>query len=309
MILNTGQRTDIPAFYSEWFYNRLKAGYVLVRNPFNEKQVTKYIFDKELIDVICFCTKNPKPMLSRLNELSAYNQFWFVSITPYGKDIEPKVPNKHKVIDSFIELSMKVGINSIAWRYDPILIDSKYTVQYHIHAFESIVRKIAAYTNSCTISFIDLYQKTRRNYPSARGVTDEEQKQLIKAFVTIADKYNIKLYACSEGGWLKDYGIDPVGCMSQEVLEQAIGYRMNVSTYGYKTRTTCRCLLGCDIGAYNSCLHACKYCYANYDKELVQANYCKHDAYSPLLIGNLDGSEKITVHNQKLFKDDQLTLF
>lgn len=309
MILNTGQRTDIPAYYSSWFYNRIEAGNVMVRNPFNPNQVTEYKLDPKLIDIICFCTKNPIPMLPRLDELSDFNQFWSVSITPYGKDVEPNVPSKHRVIEGFKQLSTIVGKNSIAWRYDPILIDSKYSLEYHIRAFEAIASELTDYTNSCTISFIDLYQKTRKNYPTARGVTDSEQKQLVTEFIKIAKKYELELYACSESAWLKQYGIIPDGCMSQQVLEKALGYRLNITSTSYQTRASCKCLLGCDIGSYNSCMHGCKYCYANFDLQLVQDNYKQHDINSPLLIGNLIGTEKITKPSQKLFKDDQTVLF
>ncbi|EHO16630.1 hypothetical protein HMPREF9623_01329 [Stomatobaculum longum] len=100
MILNTGCRTDIPAYYSRWFYNRINAGYVCTRNPYRPNQVLKYRLDPELVDILCFCTKNPAPMLPRLAELDRFRQFWFVTLTPYGKEIEPNVPYKRTVSES-----------------------------------------------------------------------------------------------------------------------------------------------------------------------------------------------------------------
>ena len=88
MIINTGQRTDIPAFYSKWFINRIREGFVLVRNPYNPKLVTKFKLNPNVVDVIGFCTKNPKPMFQYLDELKPFGQFWYISITGFdGLDI------------------------------------------------------------------------------------------------------------------------------------------------------------------------------------------------------------------------------
>ena len=122
MIINTGQRTDIPAFYSSWFVNRLRAGFVLVRNPYNPQSVTRYRLSPDVVDVIGFCTKNPAPMLPYMPLLKPYHQFWYVTITPYGREIEPYAPSKKAVLESFRRLSGMVGADCIGWRYDPILI-------------------------------------------------------------------------------------------------------------------------------------------------------------------------------------------
>lgn len=308
MILNTGNRTDIPAYYSEWFYNRINSGYVLTRNPFNPKRVIRYELSPDLIDVICFCTKNPYPMLERLSEISHFKQFWFVSITPYGKDIEPNVPNKHKVIESFQQLSEKVGINNVSWRYDPILINDKYTIEYHLRSFEKIAASLENYTNSCVISFIDLYQKTKRNFPRIEEVSNADQEFLASSIAKVAEKYNIRIYTCSESEHLKKYGIDVSGCMTKEVLEKAVGYNMTVPSL-QQTRPTCNCILGSDIGMYNTCLHGCRYCYANYNNYEVQENARQHDVNSPLLVGGLADDDVITRAKQQLYYQKQTTLF
>ena len=116
MIIQTGMRTDIPAFYSEWFLNRLNAGYVLVRNPYNENQVTRYSLSPDVVDLIAFCTKNPAPMLPHMDALKPYGQYWFVTITAYGTDIEPHVPCKEAVMEDFKRLSECVGVDSIGWQ-------------------------------------------------------------------------------------------------------------------------------------------------------------------------------------------------
>ena len=172
MIINTGTRTDIPAFYSKWFLNRIAEGFVISKNPYNN-QLYKYNFNPKTVDVICFCSKNPKPLVKNLDKLSEYKQFWFTTITPYGKDIEVNVPDYKKVIKTFKALSGSVGINAVSWRYDPIFITEKYNLDFHIEKFEEMASELHEYTSDCTISFIDLYQKVLRNFPEANEVTVE----------------------------------------------------------------------------------------------------------------------------------------
>ena len=171
MILNTGSRTDIPAFYSSWFYHRIEAGFVCTRNAYNPQQVRRYRISPDTVDIISFCTKNPEPMLSRIHQLDTYRQFWGVTLTPYGRDIEPNVPDKHRIIKEIRELSNVVGKQAVSWRYDPIFITEKYSVEYHLHAFETICAALQGYISFCVISFIDLYAKTKRNFPEGREVT------------------------------------------------------------------------------------------------------------------------------------------
>ena len=118
MIIQTGMRTDIPAFYHEWLINRIKEGFVMARNPYDPTQVTRYSLSPEVVDLMAFCTKNPSPMLPHMDVLKSYGQYWFVTITPYGKDIEPGVPDKRKVMEDFKKLSEIVGADSVGWRYD-----------------------------------------------------------------------------------------------------------------------------------------------------------------------------------------------
>jgi hypothetical protein len=143
MIINTGCRTDIPAYFSEWFFNRLEAGYVHVRNPYYPSQVTRYVLTPDVVDCIAFCTKNPAPVLPRLHELDSFGQFWFVTITPYENDIEPNVPSKQKVIDDFKRLSSSIGKEKVGWRYDPVFISKRYTVEGHISAFREMAASLS----------------------------------------------------------------------------------------------------------------------------------------------------------------------
>lgn len=285
MIINTGQRTDIPAFYSEWFSNRLKEGFVCVRNPYNPVQVSRYRLDPSVVDVIGFCTKNPEPMLAHMDLLKDYGQYWFVTITPYGRDIEPNVPDKHRILEDFKKLSDIVGVNAIGWRYDPIFISDKYTSDYHLRAFEKMASTLDGYTGTVVISFIDLYPKVRMNFPEVREVSSEQRLALGKAFIEIAGLHGMKVKPCAEGDELAEYGADCGGCMRISDYEKAIGKKLRApKTKG--ARAECACYLSCDIGAYNTCRHLCRYCYANTNPEKVLSGSRLHNPASPFLMGN-----------------------
>ena len=273
MILNTGSRTDIPAYFSDWFYKRIEEGYVMVRNPYYPEQVTRYVLNPSVVDVLVFCTKNPQPMISRLERLSTYDMFWFVTITPYGREIEPFVPHKEKVIESFRQLSEMTGREKMSWRYDPVFITEKYSVDYHIACFAEMTEKLRGYTGQCVVSFLDLYEKTKRNFREARGVTRDEQERIIEAFAGIAEANGMQVPKKKTA------------------------------------REACSCLLGADIGVYNTCGHGCLYCYANYDRKSVEENRKRHDVNSPLLIGHLKETDHVKEAQQKSFKDAQMRLF
>ena len=308
MILNTGNRTDIPAFFSDWFFNRIQEGFVCVRNPYFPHQVTKYILDPQIIDIICFCTKNPKPMLSRLDLIKDYKQFWFVTITPYNQTIEPYVPNKNEIIRSFIELSKKIGSRCIGWRYDPIFLNDYYTIEYHLRIFEKMCQKLTGYTHQCVISFIDLYQKTKKNFKEVQEVNQKDQIYLCQKFVEIGKKYNIEIYTCHENEFLKTTGVHTSGCMNQQIIERALGHSLKLPKIN-EARQGCRCLLNNDIGVYNTCLHSCLYCYANYDRVTVLKNVKMHNKKSPFLIGDFQKDDIIKEAKQVPYIDRQLSLF
>ena len=298
MILNTGLRTDIPGFFSEWFYNRIEEGFVYVRNPYVKNQIYSYRLDPELIDCIIFCTKNPKPMFENLEKIDKFNQYWHITITPYEKEIEPNIPPMNDVLESFKYLSKKLGKENVTLRYDPIFINEKYTLEKHIESFEYIINSLSGYTTEAIISFIDLYEKTKRNFPKAIEVTKDERLKLGKEFAQIGKKNNITIKTCVEGSELDKFGIDSSGCMTKEVIERAINKNLNIPKQ--KARNgECYCLLNNDIGEYNTCDHGCLYCYANSNKRLVKRNLKLHDPKSPILIGEIKEDDIIKEMKQK----------
>ena len=301
MIINTGCRTDIPAFYSKWFINRIREGYVLVRNPYYNTQVTKYSLNPKVVDCLVFGTKNPEPMIKYLNELDNYKQLWYITITPYEKNIEPLVPDKSKVIESFKKVSEHIGANGVNWRYDPIFIGMGFDVNRHIKSFEKIAKSLKGYTKHSTISFLDLYEKVKRNAPNIKPPTKDEQIELAKAFSKIGKDNGIIVHSCCEKTYLADYGIDCKGCMTKEIIEASVGTKLNAPKTK-NIREGCNCLMGNDIGAYNSCGHLCIYCYANANKEAVKRNMKNHNPNSPFLIGNLMSEDEVHEANQKSWK-------
>lgn len=286
MIINTGQRTDIPAFYSKWFINRIREHYVLVRNPYYPSMVTKYILDPSVVDVIGFCTKNPHPMLKYLDELKDYKQFWYVTITPYSIDLEPNVPKINDVISDFKYLSNKLGPNAVGWRYTPIIVNEKYSVERHIKAFEYIASELEGYTKLVAFGFLDMYDKLKKRAPELIDTTDLNKIIIAKKFMEIAKRYHLELRLCSKEKWLSEYGIDVKGCMRLIDYENASGYHLIPNKKMEARKGYCSCMLARDIGAYNSCPHFCRYCYANASIDKILQNYNNHDDNSPFLIGN-----------------------
>ena len=308
MILNTGSRTDIPAFFGEWMGNRVREGFVLVRNPFYPSQVTRYRIDPDMVDLLAFCTKNPAPFLRRLGCLSRFRQMWFVTITPYGADTEPNVPPAEEVVETFRELSRRIGIPGMSWRYDPVFLTERYTEAFHREAFEKMAAALEGFTDQVVVSFIDLYEKTKRNFPEARPVSGPEQERLTASFAESARRHGMTLRLCCEDPALARFGADVSGCFSRSVAERAAGYGLNPPK-AKGARPACPCLLGNDIGAYNTCPHLCRYCYANYDREAVFRNLARHDPASPFLIGGPEDGDTVTEAKQVSWREAQIRMF
>lgn len=282
MILNVSGRTDIVAFYTDWFLNRYKDGFVDVRNPFNQKLVSRIYFED--VDLILFCTKNPLPIINRLKEINKPIIF-HVTITPYKKDIEPNVPSKSKIIESIKELSKIVGIDNLVIRYDPIFLSDKYTTEYHIKAFKRLCSLLNGSVNKIIVSFIDDYKNVRKNEKSLkyRPFTENDYKVIGEKFSKIAKENNMTVQTCFEERNLMEYGFVKGECLSHE-----LAYKLTGKTYKNWTarkERKCNCVQMVDIGVYNSCKHFCKYCYANFDEKQVNNNYLSHDKSSSLLIG------------------------
>lgn len=300
MILSVSRRTDIPAFYSKWFFNRVKEGFVYVRNPMNIHQISKIELDPKLIDCIVFWSKNPKPMLQHLDLLKDYMYYFQFTINPYDMRIEQNVPTKSSIIDTFKELSDTIGPDRVIWRYDPIIFTDTITADYHVKYFEELAKRFQRKTKTCVISFLDLYKKTERNLKDTKARELDQNEMLILAgkLATIASAYGINIQSCAEAIALESVGINHGHCIDNLLIEDLLGVRVVVGK-DKNQRPECGCVQSIDIGEYNTCSHMCKYCYANFNREKVQEKSHRHNPYSPLLIGEVGPDDKVT--DRKIF--------
>ena len=276
------------AFYSKWFMNRYKDGFVDVRNPYNPKMVSRINFKD--VDAILFCTKNPIPIMKYLKEIDKPILF-HVTLTPYKSDIEPNVPNKTKIIEAIKELSNIVGIDNLYVRYDPIFLSDKYNLEYHKKAFEKMCSLLNGYVKQIIISFIDDYKNVRNNLKvlKLREFDENDYKEIGINFSNSAKKYNMSVQTCFEDRNLSEYGFKIGECLSHEMAYKITGktYKNWTARKGGK----CNCVQMVDIGAYNTCKHFCKYCYANYDEKKVNNNFKNHNLNSSMLIGKIENDD------------------
>lgn len=311
MIVSASRRTDIPTYYSEWLFNRLREEYVLVRNPMNIHQVSRINLSPDVVDGIVFWTKNPVPMIPRLSELEKYNYYFQFTLNSYGKDVEPNVPSKSKVIiPAFQKLSKEIGRERVIWRYDPILLNDKYTMEYHCKYFRIMASKLSTYTEKCTVSFLDLYKNTVRNVKplNLQDVSTEQQFELMQRFAEIAKEHGIYLDTCAEAIELENLHILHAHCIDKDRFERLGQFKLSVEK-DPNQRPECGCIASIDIGAYNTCQNGCLYCYANYNADIVKRNAEQHNPTSPLLFGDLTADDKITERKVKSCKDCQMELF
>lgn len=311
MILSVSRRTDIPNYYSDWFFNRIKEGYAYVRNPMNIHQVSKIEITPDVVDCIVFWTKNPSVMLKRLDEIKEYNYYFQFTLTGYGNDVEANLPNKKSVIiPTFQELSNKIGKQRVIWRYDPIFFSDRYTKEYHLKAFKSIAEALRGYTEKCVISFVDIYQKNKKNMDSLSSyeLNDCELRKFAKELSKIASDNNISLGSCAEKINLEECGIVHNSCIDRELIEKIIGCKLNVGK-DKNQRIECGCVESVEIGTYNTCKNGCLYCYANYSSKSVETNTVKYDPLSPLLCGQVEKNDKITIRKLASLKQSQCSFF
>lgn len=311
MILSVSRRTDIPNYYSEWFLNRIREGYLYVRNPMNPHQVSKVMLTPEVIDCIVFWTKNPEPMLSKLEELKAYHYYFQFTLTGYGQDIEPNIPDKKtSVIPTFQKLSFLIGKEKVIWRYDPILFTDRYTPSYHLQAFEQIAAKLRGYTLKCVISFVDLYAKNQKAMDAlcSYSLSEKELKEFAGQIASIAADNDMKVATCAEAMDLSSCGIKHNCCIDKSLIEQIIGCGIMASK-DKNQRKECGCIESIEVGTYNTCQSGCKYCYANYSKESVLRNCQRYDVHSPILCGSIGSEDKISERKVKSLREEQLKIW
>ena len=301
MIINTGARTDTVQYYTDWLLKRFEEGYVLARNPLFPNKVTRYELNPDVVDCVVFCSKNYEPILSRLYEITdKFNTYFHYTITAYGKDVEPGVPSISESIETLKKLSALVGKQRVSWRYDPVLLTEKYTIETHLKTFEKMARELSPYIDRCIFSFVEMYKKLEYNMPEIIMMSAENMDVLAQRFGEIAKKHGIYIQTCGTNGDFSKYGIHSSGCMTLDIL----GAANNITFKNLKhkgLRQGCHCIESRDIGAYDTCMNGCKYCYANKNPQKAFDNYKLHDPNSPLILGELKETDVVQQGAQKSF--------
>lgn len=312
MIVSASRRTDIPAFYAEWFVRRLREGFVLVRNPLHPRQVSRIALSPEGVECLVFWTKNPAAMLDRIAEIDrlGYRSYFLFTLTPYDSGIEPNVPAQAERLAIFRTLAGRVGRERVIWRYDPILFASRYPPDFHRRAFARLAGELAGYTERCIVSFVQMYRKCERNMrgldlvhpPAAQRI------ELLQDIRRLGAARGIAVQSCAAGPEFAEAGIAPGRCIDGELISRLIGARI-VAGKDRNQRKECGCIESIDIGAYNCCPHHCLYCYANSDRATVAANLAAHLPDSPLLYGGLGEDDRLAERPLKPLRRRQLDLF
>jgi len=275
MIISASRRTDIPAFYGDWFMERIAEGHVMVRNPMNSHQVSRVSLDPEDVTCIVFWTKNPANIIDKLQILDDMNYHYYFqfTLTPYGKVVETNVRDKNDILSTFIRLSERIGKERVVWRYDPILVTDTLTEDYHVRSFERLAEALAGHTERCIISFVDFYAKCRKRLSGlrAQALGYQDMRAIAESFAAIGKARNLKLETCAEEIDLSDLAIDHAHCIDDKLVSRIVGRHLTLKK-DKRQRERCRCVASVDIGAYNTCSHGCLYCYANSGNRTGAAN-------------------------------------
>jgi DNA repair photolyase len=263
----------------------------------NIHQVSRIKITHDVVDGIVFWTKNPLPMLNRLSELKDYMYYFQFTITPYDKDIEPNLPSKNnEILATFKRLSEMIGVDRVIWRFDPIMVNEKYTTEFHTQSFRKIAKELHNFTRKVTISFIDEdYRGVKRNIKELilQSLSIEAQTKLGEALASIAHDYGLSVDTCAEKIDLQQFGIEHARCIDDKLFEKLLSRNLNVGK-DKNQRLECACIASVDIGMYNTCRNGCRYCYANYSQNSVAKNFAEHNPLSPLISGEVGKDDKIS---------------
>jgi hypothetical protein len=301
MIISASRRTDIPAFYTRWFINRIRAGFCDVPNPFNRQQVSRISLRPEDVDVIVFWTRNPRPLFPYLGELDerGYRYYFQYTVLGYPAAIDVSGPPLQASLITFGELAQRVGTQRVIWRYDPIVLSEATPPAYHRAAYARLAQSLAGFTERAVISLMDDYPKIRGRLqviarqgvrllpllPDDAGIEKalpDWLGELLRELAAIARSNQMEIVSCAEDLDLHPFGIRPGKCVDDEYIRQAFGLEVS-HTKDPGQRKACGCVVSKDIGMYDSCLFGCQYCYATTSFERARANYLRHDPEASVL--------------------------
>lgn len=308
MILSVSRRTDIPNYYFDWFCRRLREGYLYVRNPMNERQVSRIDLSPEAVEGMVFWTKNPAAMMGRLGEIEKYPYYVQFTLTGYGRDVEPGLPDKQQVLlERFRELSRAIGRRRVIWRYDPILFNRVYTPDYHRKAFAAIAGSLEGYTERAVISFVDMYTKIRKNMAAlqVRDLPEGELALFAGQLAAVAREHGMTVESCSEAIDLEAAGIRHGSCIDPGLMGEIMDCRI-LARKDKNQRKECGCMESVDVGTYNTCHNGCRYCYANLSQGAVRSRTERYDPDSLLLCGAVGPDDRVTLQKRRSVADGQM---
>lgn len=310
MIISASRRTDLPAFYADWLIQRVQQGYVLVRNPRNPHRIMRISLSTDVVDGMVFWTKNPMPLMPHLHHLDAYSYYFQFTLTPYGRDAEPRLPDKREVlIPAFQRLSSLIGSERMVWRYDPIFFSPLYTPDEHCRRFKAMAQQLEGCTNRCTVSFLDTYRCMIKSSAPLRIEPESQQHySLLERFVPIAAQHGITLDTCAEALDASSLNIQPAHCIDRARLERISGYSLSIARDANQ-RPACGCAASIDIGTYDTCPNGCLYCYANHSSSSVVRNHNAHNPNSALLFGEIGPQDVIYDRPTRSNRSGQISFF
>lgn len=258
MVISVSRRTDIPAFFFDWFLEKLELGRVEVPNPFNPNQTRIVPLTHETVDAFVFWTKDPTRLLVSHRLLDSFPWIVLVTLTPYDSNWEPAFPDKDYLIQQFQRLSNRIGKDRVVWRYDPIILTPDMSPAWHRKMFEKTTRKLSGYTDRCIVSFVSPYRKNSAFLHRVGWIdpTPEERLALLEDLRELATKESIELVTCADplSPW-------PGACIDGELLSRVAGKELVLEKDPFQ-RSACLCRKSVDIGTYRTCKGGCQYCYA-----------------------------------------------
>lgn len=272
--------------------NRLRAGSVKWVNPFNNK-LSQVSLRSEDVSAIVFWSKNPIPLLPYLDEFDAggYRMIIHYTITGLPRPFEPHVPEVEDLVDCASTLSKRYGPDPILWRYDPILISSVTSPQYHLSRFKELCGKLEGAVKRCYFSYLVFYGKVLRNIDTLGSKTGiacydlprDDRVELANQLADIAGEHGIEMFSCC-GDYLLGDKIKKAHCTDAELLSRLYPDKVGPLDE-IPTRKECGCCRCTDIGAYDTCAHGCIYCYANSRAQVARWNYERHSPKSEMIVG------------------------
>ncbi|MBN1655597.1 MAG: DUF1848 domain-containing protein [Deltaproteobacteria bacterium] len=294
MIISASRRTDLPAFYARWFWRRIQAGYCLVPNPFNPKQVARISLLPTDVDAIVFWTRHARPLLSILPKLDqrGYKYYFQYTITGYPKPIEARTPPLPVAIKTFRSLAERIQPGTVIWRYDPIVFGPAFPACEHLSRFSTVARNLEGYTERVVISLVDCYKKTERRLGAMfkwgheilrEPATDPQLFDLLSKMTRIARRHGMAIEACAQAEDFSQIGISRTKCIDDRLLSARFGGTWPSAKDGGQRRF-CGCIPSKDIGMVDSCSFGCVYCYATRSDDLGRRRYREHDESSPSLL-------------------------